>query len=137
MKPPEVVGLDVGKVRTGLARGSMAAKLAEPMYSIPTAELTARLKQIIAKSRADILVVGLPRNLDGRDTQQTTWTRAWVNGIKKLVEVPIYWQDEALTTHQANSQQPKAKSLVDEHALAAATILQDFLDSREDLWVAT
>jgi len=131
MKPPEVVGLDVGKVRTGLARGSMAAKLAEPMYSIPTAELTARLKQIIAKSRADILVVGLPRNLDGRDTQQTTWTRAWVNGIKKLVE------DEALTTHQANSQQPKAKSLVDEHALAAATILQDFLDSREDLWVAT
>ncbi len=126
----EVIGLDVGQKRTGIARASMVAKLAESLLSVPTEQLIEKLKALVKQNKVDAIVVGLPRNLEGQDTAQTKWVRQWVNSVKK--EIPIatfYLQDEALTSKIAISKNQKAKSSVDRHALAAAIILQDWLDA--------
>lgn len=114
-----------------MARATWRARLAEPLQSLPTKEIPGQLKQLIKDHDINTIVVGLPRNLNGDDTAQTTWVRQWVDDLKTKLELPIYFQDEALTSKQALSFKRQAKSRVDDHALAAAVILQDFLDTPE------
>lgn len=131
MPDGEIIGLDVGQVRTGVARASAVAKLAEPLFSLSTGELINRLKQM-ADEGIRTVIVGLPRNLAGEETPQTKWVRDWLRSAKnEIPEIKFYSQDEALTSLEARakSSQLRAKSSVDEHALAAAIILQDFLNS--------
>lgn len=130
MEVNQLLGLDVGQKRIGVARASSAAKLAEPLKTISTASGLKELKGIIKEQDAQTIVVGLPRNLRGDDTPQTTWVRSWVDEAKKQIKLPFYWQDEALTSVQAESLKLKAKNQ-DIDALAAAIILQDFLDVPE------
>ncbi|OGL26470.1 hypothetical protein A3E49_00940 [Candidatus Saccharibacteria bacterium RIFCSPHIGHO2_12_FULL_49_19] len=136
MKPLEILGLDVGKSHTGIARGNMLAKIAEPLSTVKTDEVFGTLDKMIDQLGINTVVVGLPRSLDGRDTEQTVWTRQWAAKAKHKLGIPIYWQDEALTTKKAISHQPSANSSIDEHALAAVAILQDFLDSPENMRVS-
>jgi putative holliday junction resolvase len=122
----DYLGVDLGMSKSGIARGNSVAKIAEPVSAVSTADLLSSLKIMIEKNNSEAVVLGLPRNLDGKDTKQTEWTRKWATQAKTQLSVPIYWQDEALTTHGA---QQKGGS--NEDALAAAMILQDFLDTPE------
>lgn len=129
-----LLGLDVGKKHIGVARASATAALAEPLTTIKTPEYLDKLKQVIDEHDADILVIGLPRNLQGDETSQTKWVRDWVDQAKKDLNMPFYWQDEALTSklaelHRLSSN--RSKNPIDDHAMAAAIILQDFLDAPE------
>ncbi len=131
----EFLGVDVGQVRVGIARGSSAARLAQPLKTVPAAEALQELENLAKTYASQGIVVGLPRSLDGRETAQTKLVRDWAAQAKAQLKMPLYWQDEALTSHQAKSQKPKAKSLGTD-AEAAAMILQDFLDSAENDRVA-
>lgn len=129
----DIIGLDVGKANSGIARASAVAKLAEPLISVPTNNLIDGLRKLIDGKGISTVVVGLPRNIAGKDTDQTRWVRHWVkNAQRKLPEIEFYWQDESLTTQDAQAINKKYKNRYDEHALAAALILQDFLDMPED-----
>ncbi|HVX58556.1 MAG TPA: Holliday junction resolvase RuvX [Candidatus Saccharimonadales bacterium] len=130
----EFIGLDVGEARTGFARGNSAARLAEALPTVPTEQAIDSLKELIVKG-VDGIVVGLPRSMNGGDTEQTTWVRAWVDRAKKQIAVTFYWQDEALTTKIAEAQDLKSEKIKDIDSLAARIILQDFLDSPEDMRV--
>ncbi len=139
----DIIALDVGMKRTGLARASSLAKIPEPLGSVETTKVVASLQQLMADKKIEALVVGLPRNLGGQDTPQTAWVRRWVKQAKKQIPAIFYWQDEALTSklaisnkqpatskkQKANSHQLSANSSFDEHAEAAAIILQDFLNT--------
>lgn len=123
----QLIGVDVGQVRSGLAIASDAARLAQPLKSVATKELIPTLQELTSKEPVEALVVGLPRNLEGKDTPQTKWVRQWADRAKKQIKRPFYWQDEALTSHQAAVRFKKTP--VDIDAEAAAIILQDFLDT--------
>lgn len=128
-----MLGLDVGQTRTGVARASMYARLSEPLATLKTKEhIYQHLKKIIATNKTDAIVVGLPHTQSGQDTAQTAWTRAWVDEAKKHIDKPFYWQDESLTTKLAEARLlSDKKNIHSADALAAAIILQDFLDSPE------
>lgn len=129
MQPGQIIGLDIGQKRTGVARASLAAKLAEPLTVIDTDQLPARLKEIIEQYTPQTIVVGLPRGLENQETQQTTWVRQYVEELKKeFPDIEFCWQDEALTTVSAETGQ--AKNTTDVDAAAASIILQDFLDTQ-------
>lgn len=128
MQPKDILGLDVGLAHTGVARASNIAMLAEPVTSFKTAEIIEEVQKLAGQTPLEAIVVGLPRSLNGKDTQQTIWVRDWVAQAKQQLSVPFYWQDEALTTHQAAKTTYKG---ADEHSKAAAIILQDFLDTPE------
>lgn len=132
MEVSEFIGLDVGKSRTGFARGSLQAKIAEPLATVPTAKAIDKIKEYL-KAGLGGVVVGLPRNLSGDETQQTAWVRQWVDSAKKQCQVTFYWQDEALSTKIAETQSMVGKEPKDMDSLAAAVILQDFFDSPEDM----
>lgn len=127
----EFLGVDVGSAVIGVARGNTAAGLAEPLKSLPADQAVVELLDLSKNGQAAGIVVGLPRNLDGAETGQTRAVRQWVQSAKIQISLPFYWQDEALTSYEASNKQ-KSNPRADEHSLAAAIILQDFLDTPED-----
>jgi putative Holliday junction resolvase len=127
----QYLGLDVGLKRTGIARGSDAARLAEPLRTVPTTDVLKALKDLVEEYNVGAVVVGLPRNLHGNNTQQTTWVREWVDHAKRKIDIVFYWQDEVLSTRIAEAKKLKLKNPHDIDSLAAAIILQDFLETPE------
>jgi putative Holliday junction resolvase len=127
----QYIGLDVGLKRTGIARGSEAARLAEPLLTVQTTDVLKTLKDMIEEYNVGAVVVGLPRNLHGNNTQQTNWVRDWVDHAKRKIDITFYWQDEVLSTRIAEAKKLKLKNPHDIDSLAAAIILQDFLDTPE------
>jgi putative Holliday junction resolvase len=131
----EYLGLDVGLKRTGIARASDAARLAEPLLTVATADILTTLKELIKEHGVSAIVIGLPRNLSGSDTKQTSWVRDFVINAKNKIDLPFYWQDEALTSRIAEAKKAVHKHAHDVDSLAAAIILQDFLETPEADWV--
>lgn len=131
-----VLGLDVGDARIGVAVASTAAKIARPVTTISNDEaIMTKLKDLVNEHQAQALVVGLPRGLDGQNTAQTDKTQAFANQLKSDFNMPIYMQDEALTSKKAEEElkarnKPYAKEDID--ALAATYILDDFMVNRAD-----
>jgi putative Holliday junction resolvase len=123
----------VGGARIGIARGNNAARLAEPIKTIDTNQVIEELKKLAAQNSVTGIVVGLPRDLNGNETAQTAAVRQWVKSAKSEIGLKFYWQDEALTSRQAEMTEPKDAGT---DAVAAAIILQDFLDSEENDRVA-
>ncbi len=124
----QVLALDVGLRRTGIARASWIAKLPEPLMSVATEKIDDCLEKLIREYSVDTIVVGLPRSLNGNETGQTKWTRQWVKSSKPKHGVVWYFQDEALTSELAKSH--SSEHDVDAHA--AAAILDDFLKADDE-----
>ncbi len=130
----EVIGLDVGESKTGIARASSVAKIAEPSMTVPTDQVVSTLKKMNEDQEIEAVVVGLPRNLNGDETKQTQWVRSWAKELKdQMPKLNLYWQDEALTTKQAST--VIGKNITDDSA-AASIILQDYLQTNQSDRVA-
>ncbi len=124
--PKQYLGLDLGRARLGVARGSAVARIAEPLETIELDKAGQELPIIVRQTGAEALVIGVARGLVGTETEQTKWARQQGTKIGKELGLPVFWQDEALTTQLAEKQ---AISPAGADAHAAAIILQDFLDS--------
>lgn len=126
-----IVALDVGERRIGVAVASLAARLPRPWGVIEqTADTLEHLHDLLRREQATALVVGLPRGLNGQETNQTAHVRSFINRLQSALQIPVYWMDEALTSHQAETEltlrkKPYSKGDID--ALAACYILNDFL----------
>lgn len=126
-----VIALDVGTVRIGVALASKAARIASPLVTLANdQDFATNLQKLIEQHEVDLLVVGLPRSLSGQDTQQTTYVREFVQGLQRVVSTPVQFQDEAVTSVQAEDElrsrkKTYSKADIDKHA--AAIILQDYL----------
>ena len=127
----EILALDVGSRRIGVARASSRAGLAEPLKTLKTEAAILQLQKMIKENDVEAIVIGLPRSLSGEDTAQTRWVRDWASRAKTELGIPLYWQDEALTTQVAEDQHQGGK-VHDVDALAAAVILQDFLTTAKE-----
>lgn len=122
------MALDVGEKRIGVAIASKIAKLARPLTTLHNDEhISEAIQQIIDEEDISTVVVGLPRNLSGEDTEQTAYVRQFT---EKLHHGMIRFQDEALTSKKAEMElqqrgKPYSKSDID--ALAATYILEDYI----------
>lgn len=129
-----VLALDVGAQRIGVARASVIAKIASPLTTvIHDASVVESIMGLIKQEDAGILVVGLPRNLQSQETAQTRSVRDFVTLLQEHITIPVYFQDEALTSNKAEAElearrKPYAKGDID--ALAATYILDDFLQEQ-------
>lgn len=132
------LAIDPGDKRTGLAVGDDQTRIASPAGLIETSNLEERLRQIgqaIEKHSPDALVVGLPLNMDGTEGDAARKARALAEQITQRFRLPVHLVDERLSSHVAEDQlreiavTRKHKKLRRD-ALAAATILRDFLNSQ-------
>ena len=129
-----IIALDVGAQRIGVARASTIAKIAAPLTTvINDATIMQTILHVLKQEDAGALVVGLPRNLQSQETDQTRSVRTFVQKLQEQTDIPVYFQDEALTSNKAEAElnarkKPFAKGDVD--ALAATYILEDFLQEQ-------
>ena len=121
----EILGLDIGQKRIGVARMNTVAQLAEPMDVINVDENDpfSTILELQAAHNAQALVIGLPRGLDGQETQQTANVRDFARQLLKRTDVPLYFIDEAGTTEQAKNQHKSANY----DSYAACIMLDDFI----------
>jgi len=91
--------------------------------------LIEEIKAIVAEHAAVGIVVGLPRGLDGQETQQTQHSRTFTAELAKKVSLPVYMIDEAATTVVARSRTGSNEN-IDAHA--AVIIAEDFVHFRDN-----
>lgn len=127
-----ILALDFGEARVGLAVASKQAKLAHPIGALQNDDsLLQKLRVLCEQEKVSHLVIGLPRGMNGQDTSQTAVARNFGDQVKTQLQIPISWQDEAVTSAQAKDEleergKPYAKEDID--ALAATYILEDYLN---------
>lgn len=126
-----IISLDIGKVRTGVAMANNIARIASPLLTIEKDyDIFDVVKQLVADQNVTAIVIGLPRNLRGEDTDQTVYVKTVAEKIGSIVNVPIYFSDEALTSVKAEQElkdRKKPYNKADVDMLAATYILEDFL----------
>ncbi len=126
-----VIALDVGTKRIGVARANTIARLPEPLSTlIVSPRIHQDIAELVQQLDAAEIVVGLPRDVHGGETAQTAQVRGFVDELKQICDVPIYFQDESLTSVKAEEildQRKKGYNKADVDALAATFILEDYL----------
>ena len=133
-----LIALDVGRVRIGVAYANTIARLPSPMTTLEHDEkVWDNILALCKDQNVSGIVVGLPRNLSGNETAQTKETVAFVEDLKKRVNIPVFVQDEAGTSKQAEAElHARGQKKVDKgdiDALAATYILDDFLKSQKEV----
>lgn len=130
-----LIGFDFGSRRIGVAVGETSTRIASPLTAIEGEANDARFEaigRIVAQWRPAGFVVGLPRHSDGSEHAVAKLAEKFARRLEARYGVPVSFVDETLTSAEAESSlratrtRPGRKSDVD--ALAAALILQSFLD---------
>ena len=131
------MSVDLGKARTGIAVCDKTMFLASPLCVIEEwnrEKLADKVCIKAAENKAELIVVGLPKNMDGSEGDSAKGAREFAEMIRSRCDIPVEMQDERCTTMIAhrymndnNVRGKKRKQTVD--AAAAAIILQSYIDS--------
>jgi putative Holliday junction resolvase len=132
-----ILALDHGTKRIGVAVSDELKMIAQPLEYIlaePFAGFLDRLKAILHEKEVELILVGMPRNMDGSYGPAALKVQEFVGVLKEAVTVPLQTWDERLTSAQAQRfliqggvRREQRKEKVDK--TAAAILLQSYLDS--------
>ena len=134
-----VMGLDVGSKTVGVAISDPLGFTAQGVEIIKINEEAKefgfdRLGELVKEYQVDKFVVGLPKNMNNTEGPRVEASKAYGDKIKEIFNLPVDYQDERLTTvqaermlvEQADVSRDKSKKVIDK--LAAQLILQNYLD---------
>jgi putative holliday junction resolvase len=135
-----ILAIDYGSTRIGLAVSDPTGTLARPLPFLPAkpdAKLAQEIVALAKKEDAHLLLLGLPRNMDGTSGEAAQLVKAFATELEKaLGTVPLKLIDERLSTVQASRQLQqsgkntrKQRELIDSEA--ACVLLQGYLDSQQ------
>ncbi len=132
-----ILSVDYGDKRTGIAVCDKLQLLASPVCVLTewnADTLAQKIVDIALEKKAEQIVVGLPKNMDGSKGFRADACEELGSIIKSKTDIPVVFWDERLTTVSAhrilsenNVRGKKRKAVVD--AVAAVTILQNYIDS--------
>ena len=130
------LGLDIGDRRIGVALSDPEGILASPFTIINRSDDTTDVEAItsvISQHQIEQIIVGLPRSMDGSIGKQAEKVKAFTQRLCSHTEVPVVFRDERLSTVSAKRlmqavNAKKSKKKVRHDAIAAALILQGYLD---------
>ena len=133
------MGLDVGNKTIGVALSDPMFLLANGLETIKRKNASSdieRLREIINDNDVELIVVGLPKNMNNTIGPQAMRVMSFVDLIKKQVDIEIVYQDERMTTIQSEAvlidmdvRRENRKKYIDK--IAATFILQTYLDRRK------
>ncbi len=136
--PPEgrIIAIDPGTKRCGIAICDEMRVTTRPLPSIERSnwkKLLSNIKQIVSEYDAKALVIGLPLESDGSESEMSVEARSMARKFERSLDIPVFLQDERVTSYEAKHRLwesgvdlKSARKLVDSEA--AAIILADFLD---------
>jgi len=131
-----ILGIDLGKKRTGIAVSDINQKIASPLKVIENMkfnEILNILEKIVTERNICAIIVGDPINMDGSIGPKSQSSRSFIKNLSKELDIPILLWDERLTTVsaersliEADISRKKRQKVIDK--IAASIILQNFLD---------
>jgi len=136
-----ILAVDVGRRRVGLAISDPTGTIARPLTTLTitgAGEAVDRVAQEAARLGSEddglsAIVVGVPGRLDGTPTDETRQAQAFIARLRSKTTLPVVGEDERLTSREAEShlavrERDWRKRKIKLDAVAAAVILQDYLD---------
>lgn len=130
-----ILGVDLGHARTGLSVCDKNEMLASPLKVIHQRDperLCNEIAEAAKDAGAELIAVGLPRNMDGTEGDSAKFAREMGGKLGGLSGLPVRFVDERGTTvtahgylNETNTRGKRRKAVVD--AVAAVVILEDFL----------
>lgn len=136
-----VLSIDYGVRRTGLAVTDPLQIIAGGLATVSTPQLMDYIKQYVAREQVERFVMGLPRQTNGRDSENLSRVMAFADRLKKqFPQIPLDMWDERYTSvlaHQAmlegglGKMARRNKALVDE--ISAVIILQGWMERRKGI----
>ncbi|WP_308654334.1 Holliday junction resolvase RuvX [uncultured Anaerococcus sp.] len=135
-----VMGLDVGNKTIGVALSDPMFLLANALETIKRKKASTdieRIKEIVEENDVNLIVVGLPKNMNNTIGPQAMRVISFVDLLKKQVDVEVVYEDERMTTIQSEAvlmdmevRRENRKKYIDK--IAATFILQTYLDRRKN-----
>lgn len=137
---PPILALDLGQKTVGVAvtdELSVTIRRLDPLKRTNWKDLLQKVNKLVERFDAKALVIGLPLSLDGTAGSAAQSTRKIARNFAKSLSVPVYLQDERLTSREAKAllreqgcTQAEIQVRIDSES--AAIILRDFVNSREE-----
>ena len=131
-----IMALDVGSRTIGIACSDALLMTAQGIETIRRTSLENdfnRLRELISEYEVHELVVGMPKNMNGTKGDRAEKTEEFVEKMKTVINLPVTFWDERLSTVMAERQliaadvsRKKRKGVIDK--MAAVVILQGYLD---------
>jgi len=131
-----IMALDVGSRTIGIACSDALLMTAQGIETIRRTSLENdfnRLRELISEYEVHELVVGMPKNMNGTKGERAEKTEEFVEKMKAVIDLPVTFWDERLSTVMAEHQliaadvsRKKRKGVIDK--MAAVVILQGYLD---------
>jgi putative holliday junction resolvase len=129
------LGIDPGSVRIGLALSDELGCMAHPLQTLKAnAQSAAEIAAIAAKKGSQVIVLGLPRNMNGTYGPAAEKSRDFAAALTPLTSARVILWDERLTTaaatrrlHEAGRNSREQRQVIDQ--AAAVQILQSWLDA--------
>lgn len=133
------LGIDYGDRRVGVA-ASDSGVIADGLYAFEHTSMRQAIDRVAEEARrgADLIVVGLPLNMDGSEGERAQKTRAFGRVLQRVAGVEVVFTDERLTSIEAESllieggvrRETRKNGLIDK--LSAQLILQSYLDKQNN-----
>ncbi|MDR1253561.1 MAG: Holliday junction resolvase RuvX [Oscillospiraceae bacterium] len=136
----KILGIDLGKARTGVAISDEGERLASPLTTIEERnqeKLIERICKVIKDEKVKKVILGLPKNMDGTEGKNAQNFRKFGKILEEKTGLEIFMQDERGTTitaneylNEVNINKKKRKKIID--TVSATVILQDYLNSTKN-----
>ena len=133
-----IIAIDYGLKRTGIAVTDPQKIIASPLQTVPTKELFDFLQRYHQSEQIERIVVGMPKNLKGGDTDATKPVEAFVSKLKRqFPEIEVSLIDERFTSKMAldamieggmKKKDRQKKENVDK--ISAAILLQSYMEQK-------
>ncbi len=135
-----ILAVDYGDTRTGIAVCDKNEILASPVCTLKEKDrqaLANKIVEVYNEKKAQMIVVGLPRNMDGTYGYRCDECKALADEIKSIQNIDIQFEDERLTTVMAHNflnttdtRGKKRKAVVD--TVSAVLILESYINKRNN-----
>lgn len=137
-----MMGLDYGSTTVGVAMSDALGYTSQPKETIVREKenhlrrTLAKIAELTEENEIGLIVLGRPVRMDGTDGTRVAKTEEFREALKKRVNVPIVWQDERLTTVEADEileemgiPKSERKKYID--SIAASIILRDYMNGEK------
>ena len=133
-----LLAIDYGRKRTGIAVSDTLQIIANGLTTVPSHTIINFLKDYISKEPVELIIVGLPRQMNYEESESMQYIKPFVKKLRKEIpDIPVEYSDERFTSRMAQQtmidgglkkKQRQNKALVDE--ISATIILQGYMEGR-------
>ena len=133
-----LLAIDYGRKRTGIAVTDTLQIIANGLTTVPSHTIINFLKDYISKEPVELIIVGLPRQMNYEESESMQYIKPFVKKLRKEnPDIPVEYFDERFTSRMAQQtmidgglkkKQRQNKALVDE--ISATIILQGYMEGR-------